>query len=39
VQEAQWAMARFHDDHDILVSPVLAAPPPRLGAADLSGIE
>jgi amidase len=39
VQDAQWAMARFHDVHDILVSPVLAAPPPRLGSADLSGIE
>jgi amidase len=32
-------MARFHDVHDILVSPVLAAPPPQLGSADLSGVE
>ncbi len=39
VQEAQWAMAGFHAVHDILVSPVLAAPPPRLGSADLSGVE
>jgi len=39
VQEAQWAMAGFHDTHDILVSPVLAAPPPRLGSAYVSGLE
>jgi Asp-tRNA(Asn)/Glu-tRNA(Gln) amidotransferase A subunit family amidase len=39
VQDAQWAMARFHDVHDILVSPVVAAPPPRLGSSDLSGLE
>jgi amidase len=39
VQDAQWAMARFHDVHDILVSPVLAAPAPQLGSADLSGVE
>jgi amidase len=39
VQDAQWAMARFHDVHDILVSPVLAAAPPQLGSGDVSGIE
>ena len=39
VQEAQWAMTRFHDTHDILVSPVLAAPPPRLGSSYVSGLE
>jgi amidase len=39
VQDAQWAMARFHDAHDILVSPVLAAPPPRLGSDHVSGLE
>jgi amidase len=39
VQDAQWAMARFHDVHDILVSPVLAAPPPRLGSSYVGGIE
>jgi amidase len=39
VQDAQWAMARFHDTHDILVSPVLAAPPPRLGSDHVSGLE
>jgi len=39
VQEAQWAMARFHDTHDVLVSPVLAAPPPRLGSSYVSGLE
>ena len=38
-QNAQWAMARFHDVYDILVSPVLAAAPPRLGSSDVSGIE
>jgi Asp-tRNA(Asn)/Glu-tRNA(Gln) amidotransferase A subunit family amidase len=38
-QEAQWAMARFHDTHDVLVSPVLAAPPPRLGSGHVSGLE
>jgi Asp-tRNA(Asn)/Glu-tRNA(Gln) amidotransferase A subunit family amidase len=32
-------MARFHEAHDVLVSPVLAAPPPRLGSGDVSGIE
>jgi amidase len=39
VQDAQWAMARFHDVHDILVSPVVAAPPPQLCSGDLSGLE
>jgi len=39
VQEAQWAMAGFHEAHDILVSPVLAAAPPRLGSDDVSGLE
>jgi amidase len=39
VQDAQWAMAGFHEVHDILVSPVLAAAPPRLGSGDVSGIE
>jgi amidase len=38
-QEAQWAMTRFHDTYDILVSPVLAAPPPRLGSSHVSGLE
>jgi amidase len=38
-QEAQWAMADFHTAHDILVSPVLAAPPPPLGSEDVSGLE
>src|SRR5262249_39239305 len=37
VQDAQWAIAGFHEAHDILVSPVLAAPPPRLGSDHLSG--
>jgi amidase len=39
VQNAQWAMAGFHEVYDILLSPVLAAPPPRLGSDDVSGIE
>jgi amidase len=39
VQDAQWAMAGFHDVHDILVSPVLAAPPPHLGSDHVSGLE
>jgi amidase len=39
VQNAQWAMARFHEVYDILLSPVLAAAPPRLGSGDVSGIE
>jgi amidase len=39
VQDAQWAMARFHDVHDVLVSPVLAAPPPRLGSSHVGGLE
>jgi amidase len=39
VQDAQWAMARFHESHDVLVSPVLAAPPLPLGSSDLSAIE
>jgi amidase len=39
LQNAQWAMAGFHDVYDILLSPVLAAPPPRLGSGDVSDIE
>jgi amidase len=39
VQDAQWAMAGFHDVHDVQVSPVLAAPPPRLGSDPVSGLE
>jgi amidase len=39
VQEAQWAMARFHDEHDVLISPVCAAPPLLLGNNGMSGIE
>jgi amidase len=39
VQDAQWAMAGFHEAYDILVSPVLAALPPQLGSGDLSGVE
>jgi amidase len=38
-QNAQWAMAGFHEVYDILLSPVLAAAPPRLGSGDVSGIE
>ena len=36
VQEAQWAMARFHDVYDVLVSPVIAAPPLPLDSGDLT---
>jgi amidase len=39
VQDAQWAMAGFHQAYDILVSPVFAAPAPQLGSSDLSGVE
>src|SRR5262249_11447833 len=39
VQDAQWAMAGFHEVHDVLVSPVVAAPPPRLGSDHVSGLE
>jgi amidase len=39
LHEAQWAMAAFHEAHDVLVSPVLAAPPPRLGSDHVSGLE
>jgi amidase len=39
VQDAQWAMVGFHAAHDILVSPVLAAPPPPLGSDHVSGLE
>jgi amidase len=39
VQDAQWAMARFHEAHDILVSPVVAAPPLPLGSEGLSIVE
>jgi amidase len=38
-QDAQWAMARFHEDYDVLVSPVVAAPPPSIGSGDISAIE
>ena len=38
-QEAQWAMTRFHATYDILVSPVLAAPPPPLGSDHVSSLE
>jgi amidase len=38
-QNAQWAMAGFHDAYDLLISPVVAAAPPLLGSGDLSGIE
>jgi amidase len=39
VQDAQWAMQRFHESVDILVSPVLAAPPPPLGRSPITPIE
>jgi Asp-tRNA(Asn)/Glu-tRNA(Gln) amidotransferase A subunit family amidase len=32
-------MEGFHDAYDILISPVVAAAPPRLGSGDVSGIE
>lgn len=39
VQEAQWAMASFHNVHDIVVSPVVAAPPPPLDSDHVTGLE
>jgi amidase len=39
VQDAQWAMQRFHEEHDILVSPVLAAPPLPLGRNGVTALE
>lgn len=39
VQDAQWAMQRFHASVDILVSPVLAAPPLPLGREPITPIE
>jgi amidase len=39
VQDAQWAMQRFHESVDILVSPVLAAPPLPLGCSPINTVE
>jgi amidase len=39
VQDAQWAMQRFHEDHNILVSPVLAAPALPLGRNGITALE
>jgi amidase len=39
VQDAQWAMQRFHDGAHILVSPVLAAPPLPLGRDAVTPVE
>jgi amidase len=39
VQDAQWAMQRFHESVHILVSPVLAAPPLPLGRKAITPVE
>jgi amidase len=39
VQDAQWAMQRFHESVHILVSPVLAAPPLPLGRTAINPAE
>jgi amidase len=39
VQDAQWAMQRFHESVDVLVSPVLAAPPLPLGHNTVTPLE
>jgi amidase len=39
VQDAQWAMQRFHESVHILVSPVLASPPPPLGRSPITPVE
>jgi amidase len=39
VQDAQWAMQRFHERIHILVSPVLAAPPLPLGCNTITPVE